>query len=296
MSRLAWVDVFAARPMAGNPLAVVLEAEGWSDERMQRFAAELGISETTFVLPADGAAAARVRIFTPTRELPMAGHPIVGTAWVLRATGAIAERAELETRAGILRVHVRGQVATMDQAPPQAGPLVDPEEIGAALGAVPLADPAPRVWSTGVPQLMVHVPMAALPDRRPDSRAIVALGERDGWVGVSAYALPDEPGDPLLVRVRHFAPGAGVPEDPVTGSAAGALGACLTAAGVGPRDGDLRMIVRQGDELGRPGEVAVRVRTAGGEPQRVRVGGRVVPLFEGRLVGDGLAAGVDGGR
>jgi predicted PhzF superfamily epimerase YddE/YHI9 len=112
------------------------------------------------------------------------------------------------------------------------------------------------------------------------------LGERDGWIGVSVYVLP-EPGDERLrVDVRHFAPLVGVPEDPVTGSAAGALGACLAAAGVGG-PADLEMVVCQGASLGRPGEVAVRVASDGGAPRRVRVGGRVVPLFEGRVLDGG---------
>ena len=297
MSRLAWVDVFAAARMAGNPLAVVLDAAAWSEGRMQAFAAELGISETTFVVPATGDADHRVRIFTPLRELPMAGHPIVGTAWVLHAAGRIGESAALETGAGVLPVRVQGQVATMDQARPVAGPLVDAAEVGAALGLSPAPGPAAQVWSTDVPQRMVRAPdLAALEDLRPDHDELSRLGERDGWIGVSVYVLPDEPGGRLRVRVRHFAPLVGVPEDPVTGSAAGALGACLAAAGMSGTDGDLEMVVLQGQELGRPGEVAVRVASTGGVPHRVRVGGRVVPLFEARVLDDGPPAASDGGR
>ena len=101
MSRLAWVNVFASGPMTGNPLAVVLDAGQWTASRMQGFAAELGISETAFVLPPEADGDHRVRIFTPLRELPIAGHPMVGTAWVLRAAGRIGETARLETGAGI---------------------------------------------------------------------------------------------------------------------------------------------------------------------------------------------------
>jgi trans-2,3-dihydro-3-hydroxyanthranilate isomerase len=297
MSRLAWVDVFAAAgPMSGNPLAVVLDAGDWTDARMQAFAAEIGLSETTFVMPPRGAADHRVRIFTPVRELPLAGHPIVGTAWVLHAARRIGERAVLETGAGDLPVRVQGQVATRDQAVPEAGPAVDAAELGAALGAEPLPDPAPRVWSTGVPQTMARVAspevLAAL---QPDHDALARLGERDGWIGVSAYVLPEPDDGRLRVDVRHFAPLIGVPEDPVTGSAAGALGACLAAAGVGA-DGDLAMVVCQGASVGRSGEVAVRVASRDGTPRRVRVGGRVVPLFEGRVLEEGPSAGPPGGR
>jgi trans-2,3-dihydro-3-hydroxyanthranilate isomerase len=292
MSRMAWVDVFASGPMTGNPLAVVLDAADWDDARMQSFAAELGISETTFVLPSNRADH-RVRIFTPRRELPMAGHPIVGTAWVLHASGRIGEQAVLETGAGHLPVRVNGQVATMEQATPAAGPVVDAAEVAAALGAEVLPDPAPRVWSTGVNQLMARVPAGDLEGLRPDHDALSRLGERDGWIGVSAYVLPDEPDGLLRVDVRHFAPLIGVPEDPVTGSAAGALGACLAAA---RGDGDLEMVVRQGGSLGRAGEVAVRVASSDGTPRRVRVGGRVVPLFEGRVLEAASDVTPDGGR
>lgn len=287
MSRLAWVDVFAAEAMTGNPLAVVLDADGWSGERMQAFAAELGISETTFVLGATGDADARVRIFTPRRELPMAGHPIVGTAWVLRAAGLIGEHALIETGAGVLPVRVQGSVATMEQAPPVAGALVDAAEAARAAGVAAADGPPARIWSTGVPQLMLATDLASLEAARPDHDALSALAERDGWIGVSVYALASAEGERLLARVRHFAPLAGVPEDPVTGSAAGALGACLAAAGMCDADGDLALVVSQGVTGGRGGEVAVRVRSSGGEPRHVQVGGRVVPLFEGHILEGG---------
>lgn len=284
MSRLAWVDVFAAEEMTGNPLAVVLDADGWPAERMQAFAAELGISETTFVLTAREDADARVRIFTPALELPMAGHPIVGTAWVLHAAERIGEQARIETGAGVLAVRVQGSVATMEQAPPTAGALVDAAEAARAAGVAVAEGPPARIWSTGVPQLMLATDLASLEAARPDHDALRALAERDGWIGVSIYALTAGEGDRLLVRVRHFAPLAGVPEDPVTGSAAGALGACLAASGMSDANGDLALVVSQGATGGRGGEVAVRVRSVGGEPRHVQVGGRVVPLFEGHIL------------
>lgn len=285
MSRLAWVDVFAAEQMTGNPLAVVLDADPWPAARMQAFAAELGLSETTFVTAARSGGDARVRVFTPARELPMAGHPIVGTAWVLHAAGRIGEHASLETGAGMLAVRVQGSVATMTQAEPQAGAVVDAAEVAAAAGVPAAASPPAQIWSTGVPQLMLATDPASLEGARPDLEALCALGERDGWLGVSVYAVTSASGARVQARVRHFAPLVGVPEDPVTGSAAGALGACLAAAGMGDGDGDLSLVVTQATEAGRGGEVAVRVSAPGGVPRRVQVGGRVVPLFEGRVLG-----------
>jgi trans-2,3-dihydro-3-hydroxyanthranilate isomerase len=284
MSGLAWVDVFASEAMTGNPLAVVLDADGWPASRMQAFAAELGISETTFVLAPEEEGDYRVRIFTPVMELPMAGDPIVGTAWVLRVAGRIGERARLETGAGTLGVRVLGSVATMEQATPIAGALVDAQEAARAVGIEGAAGPPAQIWSTGVPQLMLATDLESLETARPDHDAVSRLGERDGWIGVSIFALVEGTDDRLVVRVRHFAPQEGIAEDPVTGSAAGALGACLAAAGLADAEGRLEMVVSQGVAGGRGGEVAVHVRSRDGVPQRVQVGGRVVPLFEGHVL------------
>jgi len=284
MSRLAWVDVFAPRPMSGNPLGVVLDAEKWPEERMQGLAAELGLSETAFVLPPeDERHAARLRIFTPARELPMAGHPVIGAAWVLATSGRMPSRALLETGVGPLEVRVSGTVATMTQTTPQAGPVVDPTPVAQACGLEAADSPPAQVWSTGLPQLMVPVPsVEALAAARPDAEALAALGEAGGWVGVSFYAVEGTRASGVEARVRHFAPGAGVLEEPGTGSAAGALGACLAEAGFG-RDSALQLVVRQGIEMGRPGEIAVRVDQPDGGPPRVQVGGRVIAIFQGRL-------------
>ncbi len=284
--RLVWVDVFAARPLAGNPLVVVLDAGGLDAAAMQAVAAELGLSETVFVLPPEGDAAARLRIFTPTRELAMAGHPVVGAAWVLRREGRLADAGALETGVGPLAVSADEGGAEMTQAPPAAGPAVDPAPVAAACGVQAAPSPPTRAWSTGLWQLMLPVAgEEELARARPDAARLAALCDEAGWVGVSLYAAaPGGPGT-ALARVRHFAPAAGVLEDPATGSAAGALGACLAAAGLGDAGG-LRLRVVQGLELGRPSELAVRVDAPAGAPGRVRVGGRVHLVLEGALAVD----------
>jgi len=286
VSRLIWVDVFAERPFAGNPLAVVLDADGIPTDRMQAIAAELGLSETVFACaPASPEAAALVRIFTPARELPLAGHPVVGTAWALHAQGRIPARAVLDTGAGHIEVRVHGDRATMVQAPPQLLGEVDPAPVAQACGVRPAhAPPAPAaVWSTAIPQLMLAVDgLDDLARARPDGAAIAALGAAGGWIGVSIYALQETAPGRATARVRHFAPGAGVLEDPVTGSAAGALGACLAAGGLAAA-GALELTVRQGAELGRPGTVDVRVSAPDGRPERVEVGGRVAAVFSGHI-------------
>lgn len=288
MTSLAWVDVFASGPMTGNPLAVVLDAESWPASRMQAFAAELGISETAFVLPPEADGDHRVRIFTPVRELPVAGHPMVGTAWVLHAAGRTGAAARLETGAGTLAVRVQESVATTELAPPEAGPVVDGAEAARAVGVEDVGDaggPPTQVWSAGVPQLMLRVADPdALAGARPDPAQLSVLGTRDGWLGVSLYALVEGESGRVSAVVRHFAPLLGVDEDPVTGSAAAGLGACLAAGGHAGPDGRLALRVTQGVTPGRGGEVAVRVGPGAEGRPRVQIGGRVVPLFEGRFV------------
>lgn len=283
-ARLRWLDVFTATPLAGNPLAVVWEAEGWSTEAMLGLARELGLSETVFVLPARDGGDARLRIFTPARELPMAGHPVVGAAWALHDEGATGAAATLETGAGALAVTADAGGAGMVQPRPRPGPQVDAAEAAAACGVTAAPAPAAQVWSTGLPQLMLPVTdLAALTGARPDLETLTRLGARDGWTGLSLYVVTEHAGDRMAARVRHFAPdlGLGNGEDPFTGSAAGALGARLAAAeGV---DGELELRVAQGAEMGRPGEADVRVRARAGVPERVEVGGGVVPILGGRI-------------
>ncbi len=284
MTPVTWVDVFATGPMTGNQLAVVGDADGLSDDKMGHIAAEFGISETTFVCTAREGGDHRVRIFTPESELPMAGHPLVGTAWVLHNAGLMAGRGVLETGVGPLSVQADRAGGNMIQAPPEAGALLDPEELASACGAAAGETAPARVWSTGVPQAMFAVADdAALADAEPDLAALRRLGERDGWIGISAYSLIAASHGVARVRVRHFAPGLGISEDPVTGSAAGALGACLAAAGLAEA-GALELTVWQGAMLRRPGRVDVAVDAPGGDPREVSVGGRVLPVMEGRLV------------
>jgi trans-2,3-dihydro-3-hydroxyanthranilate isomerase len=281
VTRLAWVDVFAAGPLTGTPVAVVLDADDWPARRMQLLAAELGVPETVVALPPAQDGDARLRIFTPRRELPTGGNPLVGAAWVLRAAGRTGGAARLETPAGVAAVRVRGGVATTDLGLATPGEEVDADEAAAALGAPGHAGAA-RIWEVhGGPRLLLPLAdAAALRAAAPDHGALGALAERDGWLGLSAYAPPRREGGRTVVEARHFAPG-GVPEDPVTGSAAGALGARLAAEAAGAY---LSLVVRQRAATGRGGEVAVRVGGAGAGAPRVQVGGRVAPLFEGRLV------------
>lgn len=265
-----WVDVFATGPLTGNPLAVVLGAELPPAGAMQRLAAEFGLSETVF---AARGAQPLVRIFTPVAEIPLAGHPIVGAAWVLRRAGWIGDDGVLSTPAGSIVVRAGDDSASMTRTGPVRRGAADAAALAACLGARATGE-AP-IWDAGLPQAML--PVERLDDLTPDHAALHALGDREGWVGVSAYVLTGSGAD-ARAEVRHFAAPIGIPEDPVTGSAAGALGAALAAR----RGGDIDLVVRQGHHMGRAGEVRVRVDHGGG-PAAVTIGGAVVPVLRGHV-------------
>lgn len=269
-----WVDVFATEPMAGNPLAVVTGEQWPSPAAMQRLAGELGLSETVFARPG---ATPRLRIFTPESEIPLAGHPLVGTAWVLRRIGWIGDRGRLDTPGGVIDVTADDRGATMTRHAPRHAGDADPAALAECLGARAQGD-AP-IWDAGLPQAMLEVD--DLDALRPDHDAVRAAGAREGWAGASAYVLQASGPRTAVARVRHFAAPIGIAEDPVTGSAAGALGARLAASGMAGGDGVLDLTVLQGHALGRAGEVRVRVSMAAGVPGEVEVGGAVVPIMDG---------------
>jgi trans-2,3-dihydro-3-hydroxyanthranilate isomerase len=268
---LHWLDVFTDVPFAGNPLAVLPDADGLSDEQMQTVAAELGLAETVFVL----GGAERLRIFTPETELPLAGHPVVGTTILLERLGRIAAgRHVFQTGAGATLVEVTDGVATMTQADFEDRGQVPAEEVARSLRVDPevLAGTPRAATTTGVVHLFARVRdrdvLAAI---EADQAAVAAF---DHVHGVVPWC---EDGDELAQR--FFAPRIGIPEDPATGSAAGALGALRVYEGGDPGD----VVVRQGAEIGRPSEMLVGVSGAPGAPEPPRVGGRAVPVLAGTL-------------
>lgn len=283
------VDVFALGPASGNPL-VVVTADGMPpDARMQALAAHFGVSETVFAVPG---APPRLRIFTPEAEIPMAGHPLVGTAWVLRRLGWIGDAAVLSAPGGEVAVEADDDGARMTRTGPAPRGEAAAATLAGLLGARALG-PAP-IWDAGMPQAMLRVDdLAAL---RPDHEGLRARGDAEGWAGVSAYTLRDEPTGTgtgtgthehaPVAEVRHFAAPIGIAEDPVTGSAAAALGACLAARGV-IGGAEPALTVLQGHHMGRPGRVDVRVRMGPDGPDAVTVGGAVVPSGHGVPGGTG---------
>jgi trans-2,3-dihydro-3-hydroxyanthranilate isomerase len=269
---IAWLDVFTDRPFAGNQLAVVADGDGVSDDAMQTFARELAISETVFVV--DGGR--RLRVWTPGYELPMAGHPAVGAALELARLGRIPGDGEWVFKTGgrDTAIALRDGVATMNQGEPELGLEHDTSAVAAALGIAEeeLAS-LPQHCTTGVRQIFAQVrDREALAALRPDLDLVAGLGRSDGLVAWCEVADGE-------VAQRFFAPQMGIPEDPATGSAAGALGALRVFRGAAPGS----LLVRQGEEIGRPSEMQVEVAGEAGHPTEVRVGGRAVLVFEGRI-------------
>jgi trans-2,3-dihydro-3-hydroxyanthranilate isomerase len=297
--RFFTADVFTDRMFGGNQLAVFPEADELETRVLQAIARELNLSETVFVFPpANPAHTRRLRIFTPAAELPFAGHPTIGTAFVLASIGEVPLDASgasivFEEGVGPVPVSIRAQDGrpgycefTAAQLP-EEGPAPPPlEEIASALSLRPedlLADPSPpRALSCGVPYLFVP-----LRDEQTLGRARINPGawERSlsGWWTSSVFPFASTSGrNGVDLRARMFAPAFGVPEDPATGSACAALAGFL-APSTAPGSGTLRWIVEQGVEMGRPSRLHVSCDRERGRISAVRVGGSSVLVSEGRL-------------
>jgi trans-2,3-dihydro-3-hydroxyanthranilate isomerase len=288
-------DVFSERPLAGNPLAVVLDAQGLDDAAMQAIAREFNLSETVFVLPAGNPGhSAEVRIFTPANELPFAGHPTVGAAVCLamqRLGGSAGRDAVivLEERVGPVRCGVKlsgaGGFAEFDcpKLPARAGEAQPKELIAAALGLAPaeigFENHVPTVWSAGV--LYHYVPvrnMAALAKAAPQRAAwMPAFGKS----GAFLYTRETE-GHDHSFRARMFAPFLGIEEDPATGSAVAALAGPVREFDALP-DGIHSAIVEQGFEMGRPSLIRLDMTVSAGALAVVRIGGHAVQVMTGTL-------------
>jgi trans-2,3-dihydro-3-hydroxyanthranilate isomerase len=300
--RFVQVDVFTDEPFCGNPLAVILDGQGLTGEQMQAIAREMNLSETTFVLPPTAADAdVRVRIFTPRLELPFAGHPVVGTSYVLVSEGILPRRGEqsglrLELGIGIIPVDIAwlgGSVSrvTMTQQPPRFLTVLPLDDVGLLARGLGLdvreiqATGLPaQLVSTGLPQLMVPVhSLQALQRVKLELTLLQGLCER--YETHTVYAFSRETLAPWAdVHTRLFAPLAGVLEDPATGSASGALGAYLVHHHVLGGDSEvIHLENEQGHELGRPSRIFIDVDRRGAEIWRVRVGGQVVKVMDGAI-------------
>ncbi len=298
--RFHTLDVFTDRRFGGNPLAVVFGGDALPPATMQLVAREFNLSETVFVLPAsDPGATHRVRIFTPARELPFAGHPTIGMAILLALLGSAppadgGARVVLEEGVGLVPVTVRmegaravfGQLTTarlpeVGPPAPSAGDLAGVLSLEADAVVVDERD-RPEAVSCGLPYLMVPVRDRAALGRVTLAREQWRRVLRDYWAR-EVYVFcrdPELPGS--AIRARMFAPELGVPEDPATGSAALALAGYLVPREPGAA-GTLRWTVEQGFEMGRPSLLHLEADVADGAVRAVRLGGAAVPVSEGTL-------------
>ena len=271
------VDVFTGTAYAGNPLAVVLDADELSTGQLQALAREFNLSETAYPMVATDRADYRLRIFTPSVELPFAGHPSVGAAWLLHSLGRLPAGDVVQScGAGRLAVTVTADGAMLTGGPPCWGDGLDPGPLLDAVGLTAgdlVVGVAPRWCGAGLDfgYLLVHP--GALARARPDQARLAVLG----GAGVSVTAW-----DGRSARSRVFAGGVGVVEDPATGSAALGLGVLLAVSGLLP-DGGTAYDVVQGVELGRPSLLSCTVEVAGGLPVRTTVRGQVVPVARGEI-------------
>ncbi len=289
-------DVFTDVRFGGNQLAVLPSAEGLNSAQMQAITREFNFAESTFVLPATSGHTRRVRIFTPAKEIPFAGHPNVGTAFVLATTGALGEIRDsmtvtFEEKAGVvpIRIERRGDRIVCELTAPEAlsiGKQVSPTLVAAAVSLAPEDFVAqthlPQVASVGLPFIMVQ-----LKDRATLERARINTGAFDAVAGegvipdvhmyVRTHRTNDEGFD---IHVRMFAPMDGVPEDPATGSANCALAAMLTHYEPAP-SGTFRYRISQGVEIGRPSVLEARIEKRDGALVSAHIGGGSVLVSEG---------------
>ena len=299
-ARYITCDVFTDHTFGGNQLAVFPDASGIPPARFHDIAREFNYSETTFVLPpSDPRNTRKVRIFTPGGELQFAGHPTVGTAHVLAATGAIPLTSDttkiiLEEGVGPVPVSIRSEKGrptfaqlSVAKLPEVGPPPPDAKTLAAMLSLTPRDLPddeslCPQAVSCGTPFLFVP-----LRDRGAVARAKIRLDIYESALGnyltnkVFLFALdPEHEGHD--VRARMYAPSIGVPEDPATGSAVAALGGYLATRD--PRaDGTLRWVIEQGFEMKRPSILELEVDKYRGEITGVRVGGQTVLVCEGTI-------------
>jgi trans-2,3-dihydro-3-hydroxyanthranilate isomerase len=275
--RYVIADVFTDTPLAGNPVAVFTDGRDVETGRMQKLAREMNLSETVFVLPAESGGHARIRIFTPVAEIPFAGHPTLGTAFVLAGPLQLIE-IRLETGSGIVPVSLEREGARiifgwMAQPIPTVEPYAEDVDLLASVG-VERSELPIEVYDNGLKHVYVTLgsedEVASL---RPD---MGKLADLPGVMGVNCIA-----GSGSSWKTRMFAPSGGVPEDPATGSAAGPL--ALHVARHGRTEFGQEIEISQGSEIGRPSTLYARVDGSADQVERVAVGGSAVIVARGEF-------------
>ncbi|HKE55555.1 MAG TPA: PhzF family phenazine biosynthesis protein [Pyrinomonadaceae bacterium] len=314
--RFLQLDVFTSTPFAGNPLAVFPEADGLTDEQMMKIAREMNLSETVFVLPpkpttdtAKPTVLRRLRIFTPTREIPFAGHPIVGTWNCLAREGVVpipeagkgVSRIHHEVGIGVLPVDIEfadglPRQVVMTQGAFEIVDEIDDSheqaELARALGLAreDLDESLPiQAISTGLPSLAVPIrSLADLRDCRVNSSLLGEIYTKHGASGCLAFARETVEVGPARAHARFFAPADNIAEDPATGSACGALGGYLIhhggLASLEPVEGNYNFVIEQGDFIHRPSRINLEVKGSQGKVAQVRVGGPSVVVAKGEVI------------
>jgi trans-2,3-dihydro-3-hydroxyanthranilate isomerase len=292
------VDVFTSRPFGGNQLAVFTDATALSASEMQELAHEMNYSESTFVLPAESAGVARrVRIFTPSVEMPMAGHPTVGTTWVLASRGEIAldsasVDATLQLGIGPVTVTIENSGGKPDfvwmahREAAVGAKRDDRQHVAQTLGikANDIRDDLPiQIVSTGVPFTFVPLrTLDALAKCAPNALAIATLSKPGEQPPLIYMFVANESGE-FSSRARMFAPHSGVSEDPATGSAAAPFGAYAATYGLIKPAPETSFLITQGVEMGRSSEIRVEVTRKESGAFAIRIGGRCVIVGEGAM-------------
>ncbi|MYJ23685.1 MAG: PhzF family phenazine biosynthesis protein [Nitrospira sp. SB0673_bin_12] len=296
-------DVFADAPFGGNPVAVIPDATDLTEREFQQIAREMNLSETVFVVPpTDPAAVVKLRIFTPTQEIPFAGHPVIGTFFVLSSLQKFpltqpVTRYVFECNIGLFPVElhvVDGQVDNvfMTQPKPQflgtAENMQDLYEVSRALGmnktAITETHLPIEVVSTGLPVAIVPVrTLTAVKSTRVDPTGIKEVCDKLGANGIMVFT-PVTVEEWADVHTRMFAAPIGIWEDPATGSASGALGAYLVKNGVVDVGPTTEVCMEQGYEIDRPSRITVQVFSDDDAIQEIKVGGQAVMIAEGKLL------------
>ena len=308
--RFVQYDVFTDRAFCGNPLAVFPEAEGISDERMMQIAREMNLSETVFVLKSKNEKVLRhLRIFTPAREIPFAGHPIVGT-WIALATEGVAQPPKggsgwqhifHEVGIGVLPLEIQFEDGRPVQVVMTQGKFQildeledghEQAELARALGLAreDLDESLPiQVITTGLSCLAVPVrSLADLRDCRVNGSLLSEIYTRHGGTGCLAFARETLEIGAARAHARFFAPADNIPEDPATGSACGALSGYLVHHGgllnLEPEDGRYKFVIEQGDFINRPSRINLNVKGSAGNVEEVKVGGTAVLVARGEVM------------
>lgn len=296
-------DVFTTLPFGGNPVAVVPDAQDLTDQELQQIAREMNLSETVFVFPpTEPEAAVKIRIFTPTQEIPFAGHPVIGAFYVLGTLKRVAliepvTRVLHECNIGLFPVelHVRDgriQRVVMSQPKPEFLAQIDAVEdvyeianaLGLSKGQITGTKFPIQIVSTGLPVIIVPVrTLTAVKSIVPNTAAVNELCARHGANGIMAFTTITVE-QLSTVHTRMFASPIGVVEDPATGSASGALGAYLVQNGVVEVRPVTEMIAEQGYEVDRPSRIFIGVESEDDVIQGVKVGGQAVMIIEGTMM------------